>query len=321
MAPTRMAGVLLGAFVTAMVAACVCCNAQATAGIGTPGTVTVGPGGQFSTVQAALNQAAPGSRIVILPGIYREKVTVRKAGITMVGVNYSSIIVWDDSAGSAGGTPESATVTVEESAAGFTAVGMTFKNDYGPNERGTNDQQAVALYVLADASIYNCTIDSWQDTLMAHAGRQYYKFCFIAGTVDFAFGAGTVFFEDCVLYAKNRTDSKYATYTAQQRTDPDDRSGFVFMRGHLQCGLNVKALLGRGWGKYARTIFIETLMEDCIRPEGWGVMKSVGATDTTFFAEYNCTGPGSDRSARVAWSRVLTPGEAAYFSNRTSVLG
>ncbi|GBG59293.1 hypothetical protein CBR_g32306 [Chara braunii] len=283
--------------------------------------VTVGPGGQFRKLQEALNRAAAGTRIVLLPGTYREKVRVSQKGIQLIGTPGKSIIVWGDSAGEAGGTDKSATFTVLGGASGFTATGVSFVNDHGPNKKGSSNQQAVALYVLADSSFYNCRIDGHQDTLFAHAGRQYYKSCWISGTVDFAFGAGTVFFEDCTLYAKKRVDSTYATYTAQQRNTANAPSGFVFLRGSIQCGLGVKGWLGRAWGTYARTIFIQTFMHDCIRPEGWTTMKSFKATSTTFFAEYQCTGPGSNRQGRVPWAKTLTPAQARFFSSKSNFIG
>ncbi|GBG79910.1 hypothetical protein CBR_g30175 [Chara braunii] len=284
-------------------------------------TVTVGAGKQYSTIGGALSAAGPGTTIAIDAGTYREKLTVSKSGIKLMGTGGVATIVWGDTAASSGSTQESATVTVASSASGFTAVSIGFKNDAGPNKRGSTNQQGVALYVLADSTFYQCTMDGHQDTLFAHEGRQYYKGCWISGTVDFAFGAGTAFFEDCTMYAKKRVDSKYATYTAQQRTSASSRSGFVFLRGSLKCDAGVKAFLGRGWGQYARTIFIETSMDDCIRPEGWTTMKSFKTTDDTFFAEYNCTGPGSDRSQRVSWAKELTPEQAQTFSNRGAFLG
>ncbi|GBG69535.1 hypothetical protein CBR_g4370 [Chara braunii] len=283
--------------------------------------IIVGPGGHFRKIQPAINHAAPGTRIIIRPGVYHEKLEVNKRGITFFGWTGRTVIVWGDSSNSAGGTDLSATVTVQRSAAGFVAEGITFKNNFGPNKSGADGQQAVALFVLADASFYNCTMDSFQDTLFAHAGRQYYKRCNITGTVDFAMGAGTAFFEDCILHAKKMRDTLYSTYTAQQRNRKGEASGFVFLRGRLRCDRGVRAWLGRGWGKFARTIFIRTWMNDCIQPDGWTTMPGINATTTTFFAEYQCMGPGANRRGRVWWSRVLTPREAAFFSTRRNVIG
>ncbi|GBG72411.1 hypothetical protein CBR_g11990 [Chara braunii] len=293
----------------------------APAGPGGPSTsLFVGPGG-YSSVQAALDAAPAGSRIVVMAGTYREKVVVAKPAITLIAdpAGFAAII-FNDAAKSAGGTVQSATFTVSAAANGFTAIGLTFANDFGPNEKGTSDQQGVAVAVSADSSFYNCTITGWQDTLYADQGRQYYKTCLIQGSVDFAFGEATAFFEDCTLFARMRPDSKYNSYTAQKRESPTEAGGFVFYRGMLDCDPVVKAYLGRGWGPYARTIFILTYMKDCVNPEGWGVFKKYKYTDTTFFAEYHCSGPGSNRAGRVPWSRNLTDAEVFYFSNRTSFL-
>ena len=39
-----------------------------------------------------------------------------------------------------------------------------------------------------------------QDTILANRGRQYFEDCYIAGHVDFIFGAATVFFEKCHIH-------------------------------------------------------------------------------------------------------------------------
>src|SRR5262245_42557886 len=45
-----------------------------------------GPGTNFTTIQAAVNAAQPGDKIIIRPALYSETVTVNK-GLTIVGFN------------------------------------------------------------------------------------------------------------------------------------------------------------------------------------------------------------------------------------------
>src|SRR5262245_11530768 len=45
-----------------------------------------GPGTNFTTIQAAINAAQPGDRIIVKPALYNENVTVNK-GVTIVGYN------------------------------------------------------------------------------------------------------------------------------------------------------------------------------------------------------------------------------------------
>ena len=75
--------------------------------------------------------------------------------------------------------------------------------------------------------------------------------------------------------------------------------------------------LGRSWRKHARTVFLRSEMGAHIRPEGWHNWSKSEAEQTTFYAEYANTGPGADRSGRVAWSHELTAAEAERYTKKT----
>jgi parallel beta-helix repeat protein len=64
--------------VTALVFGCTLFALLSITGVAQPGTLTVGPGGQFSGIQAAVNAASPGDTIVVYSGTYRENVDVNK---------------------------------------------------------------------------------------------------------------------------------------------------------------------------------------------------------------------------------------------------
>ena len=64
---------------------------------------------------------------------------------------------------------------------------LTVENAAGPAG------QAVALRLDGDRIIVrNSRLLGWQDTLLVNRGRHYFEDTFIAGHVDFIFGAGTV---------------------------------------------------------------------------------------------------------------------------------
>src|ERR1700759_210996 len=53
------------------------------------GALVVGSGGQYRTVQSAVNAAQPGQTIFIQPGTYNEQVWVKAANITIIGASSS----------------------------------------------------------------------------------------------------------------------------------------------------------------------------------------------------------------------------------------
>jgi pectin methylesterase-like acyl-CoA thioesterase len=79
-------------------------------------TVAADGSADFKTMQAALDRApTSGAVIYIRPGIYREKLVVNKAHIQLRGTGSDAskvVLSYDDSAGTAGGTTKSASVTV-----------------------------------------------------------------------------------------------------------------------------------------------------------------------------------------------------------------
>ena len=70
-------------------------------------------------------------------------------------------------------------------------------------------------------------------------------------------------------------------------------------------------MLGRPWREHAKTVLLDCCIGVHIRPEGWDDWGKKSFPTTGFYAEYGCTGPGSDVSARAAFSRSLTADEAA----------
>lgn len=64
--------------------------------------------------------------------------------------------------------------------------------------------------------------------------------------------------------------------------------------------------MGRPWRPYAKTVFIDTEMDNHIVPEGWDNWRNTANEQTGFYAEYNSAGAGANSKARLKWSRQLT---------------
>ena len=90
-----------------------------------------GKDGAYKTVQAALDASSDGTAIYIAPGVYREKLRITKNKIALIGTGKAPddvVLTWDDSAGTAGGTGKSFSVSVTGD--DFSADNLTIENDF-----------------------------------------------------------------------------------------------------------------------------------------------------------------------------------------------
>lgn len=274
--------------------------------------------GDFATVQSAINAAPnnPASPTVIFirKGSYREKVYVpsSKSRLTLIGEDAdSTIIVWDDYAGRIVDGIELNTFTsqtIQIDANDFKAMNLTFENDARPD--GTGNGQNVAVSCYGDRSIFlHCRLVSWQDTYYSGSDdRQYFKDCFIEGAVDYIFGHTTVIFDSCQIHTVRSSG-----YITAASTLENYLFGYVFLNCLITAPPGItNVYLGRPWKTHAQTVFFECLEYENVSATGWHVWG--GRENTCYYAEYNCTGPGSDTSKRVEWSHQLTPEQAASYT-------
>lgn len=205
---------------------------------------------------------------------------------------------------------------------GFIARDMGFYNTAGAIK-----QQAVALLSDADHSVfYKCRFDAFQDTLYAHANRQFYRECDIYGTVDFIFGNSAVVFQNCNILPRVPITGQQNTITAQGKIDPNQNTGISIQNcsispfGNLS---NVQTFLGRPWKNYSTTVYMNTMMGSLIDPTGWLPWTGNGAPNTIFYAEYLNYGPGSSTKNRVKWKglRKITAKQAKKFTVNSFING
>jgi pectinesterase len=269
--------------------------------------------GQFKTVQEAVLSAPAGSRnhpavIHIKPGTYKELVYVQreKSFVKLVGDDPGkTILTYNLQANLPGpdsksiGTFRTPSTTID--ADDFTAENLTFENSAGAGG------QALAIRVDGDrATFRNCRFLGWQDTILLNRGRHYFENCFIAGHVDFIFGAATAWFEKCAIHCLGDG------YITAASTPADRPFGFVFSNCKITGDKpEARACLGRPWRNYASTIFLNTEMSGVVRPEGWNDWKKTETHETARYAEFGSTGPGGNSKQRVDWSKQLTKAEAA----------
>ena len=287
---------------------------------GKPGIQVAGTTGQrFASVQAAVDAlSADGGIVLIPPGIYREKLTIKGARVALRGTGRKpedTVIVYGDSAATAGGTFKSATVSV--SGDDFRATNLTIRNDYGADPAHA-PSQAVALSLTGDRSVIRkVRLLGHQDTLFANRGpnlrpsRQYFVDCYIEGHVDFIFGDAKAYFDRCRIHGVAHGS---VMYTAQSRRSATDDSAYVFDRCTFTADPAVAEVsLGRAWRPYARVILINAKLNASIIPEGWREWTpgKTSTLPTAWYAEYRSTGRGASPATREPYSRQLTSQDVA----------
>ena len=308
----------------------------------------------FNTIEKAVNYLTnlgldnDASKIIeVKNGTYREKVTISIPNVSIVGESeLGTILDWDTAEGSTklsgSGTyaMECATLTVKDTAVGFTLSNMTVKNSFDYQNSKLADKQAFAFQSDADkTTVKSVTFSSVQDTLYANAGRQYYYHCTIKGAVDYVFGQKdvTAYFDSCEFHTVARLN---ADGSAQTNT------GYVFAP---------KSTVGETGLTYNYVVVNSSFTADDNVPEAsisvarpWGANAGVAVLNSSFtkhystqaytgsgkprydamsgqspvnahFYEYNNSGEGSISEA-VAGVTMLTDAEAQNYLDASKVL-
>ncbi len=267
--------------------------------------------GQFKSVQEAIMSVPSGSPanpvvIHIKPGTYKELIYIQheKRFFRLVGEDAEkTILTFDLHANMIGpnGKPITTfrTPSTVIDADDVTAENLTFENTAGPVG------QALAIRVDGDRVVFrHCRFLGWQDTVFLNRGRQYFEDCYIAGHVDFIFGAATAWFERCHIHClRSGYISAASTYDYQP-------FGFVFSHCKITGEPEAKTYLGRPWRDFSNANYMNTEMSDVVRPEGWQNWNLPEREKTARYSEFNSSGPGSNSKARVPWSHQLTKAQA-----------
>ncbi|KAF7120478.1 hypothetical protein RHSIM_Rhsim13G0157300 [Rhododendron simsii] len=281
--------------------------------------------GNYTTVGDAVASAPDKGKtryvIYVKAGTYNETLRIAKGKTNLMlvgdGMNLTiitgSLNVVDGST-----TFNSATVAVV--ADGFIAQDIWFQNTAGPQKH-----QAVALRVGSDQSVINrCRIDAYQDTLYTISNRQFYRDCYIIGTVDFIFGNAAVVFQNCQIVSRKPMSGQFNTVTAQGRTDPNENTGTSIQSCNITASSDlqpvigtIKSYLGRPWKEYAVTVIMQSYIGSLIDPTGWAPWSGDFALSTLYYGEYMNNGGGAGTSKRVAWEGYHVITDAAVAENYT----
>ncbi|KAK7048001.1 carbohydrate esterase family 8 protein [Favolaschia claudopus] len=213
-----------------------------------------------------------------------------------------------------GAGPTGAPLQPEFGNVDFKAYNLDFQN------RAANFSISQALVTdisYANASFYGCSFASFQDTW--YTGRNastYVVDSVIFGQTDYLFGFGTAWFQNVIL-ANRACGGGIVAWKGTNLTDaPGNHYGAYISNSQIIRSPDANAttqtnglcFLGRPWNDLATTVYLSTFMDASIRPAGWEPFDSARPViaNTTFYAEFNSTGPGGNISARVPIEHLLT---------------
>jgi hypothetical protein len=289
-------------------------------------TVAADGTGDFCTVQGAIDFVPVNNtqRVIInvLDGTYEEIVYVRssKPFITVAGQSRDgTVIQYDNNSNFNGAVSGNFRAMFGVDASDFVLANITL---YNTTPKGGS--QAEALRGNGQRTVLNGVhLKSFQDTLLLQ-GLGFVTDSLIEGDVDYMWGSGTVFFQNCELTALSP-----GYYTQIRNTQT--RFGDVYVNCVLDRapGLADNTLyLGRidpNVFPYSQVVFINSAMDTHIRRVGWLLNNGTCEQAPNIqFWEYHSTdlsGNLLDVSDRLPCSRQLTDEEAAQWSDPSFVLG
>lgn len=240
--------------------------------------VSVGRGGDFATIGAALSAADPTHplTLVLAAQVFEEKVFCEHPAVRVIGQGMDQTLIrWHDGGlhphpdGRKTGTFRSYTACFDGKL--LCMENLTVENTAG---RGEQHGQAIALAVYSEtAHLKNVRLKSYQDTLFMGPlpdkerqpdgflgprqfaprvpSRQYYEACEILGDVDFMFGGADAVFSRCQIHAVGQRSGFAAAPSGKA-----DGLGMVFERCMFSADEPGSLRLARPWRSEGKAAFL-----------------------------------------------------------------
>ncbi len=293
-------------------------KASAPAPVGGALSVALDGSGDYCSVQGAVDAAQGAVVIAIEPGTYREIVHwAGKDDLTLRGADRdTTIIAGVNNETQNGGTAKRALVGIDDSR-GVVIEDLTIHN---LTPQDGSQAEALRMQRCDQCVVRRANILSLQDTLL-WSGRIYAKDLYVEGNVDYVWGTGTVYFDQCEFHTVGRKG-----YLVQAR-NPASTYGYVFVNCKLTGDVGVTGdILARiDVGAYpaSHVAFVDCEMGSHIAASGW-IVSGGGSTSALRFWERGSKRPSGeavDVGQRLGSSHQLTEPEAATMRDPNAVLG
>jgi pectin methylesterase-like acyl-CoA thioesterase len=290
-------------------------------------TVSADGTADFCTVQGAIDFVPAGNTqpvtISVRPGIYGEILYVGsgKPFITIAGQDRARCVIQYTNNNTMNGGTNRALVGVD--AADFTLRNVTLHNTTREGGSQAEAFRGNNRRIVLD----QVTFLSRQDTVRMQ-GSGLMRDCYLEGDVDFTWGNGGAFFQDCEIRSLHRTVSSHTDILAQIR-NPQGVHGNVYLRCRLT-GPDLTegdsvflARIDPNVFPFSQVVYIGCAMGPHIAPAGWQLNNATEAPTVQFWehGSTDLSGAPLDVSGRAPFSRQLTDAEAAQWSDPAFVLG
>lgn len=278
--------------------------------------------GDFCSPQGALDQIPNNnqtpSTILIGRGTYRGIVYFsNKQNLTIKGADRKQTVISGVNNNNQNNGTKNRALFGADNANGLVIENLTIHN---LTPQGGSQAEALRLQNCDKCIVRDADILSLQDTLL-WSGRLYAKNCYIAGNVDFVWGTGVAYFDECEIKTVGRSG-----YIVQSRNAPG-AYGYVFVDSRITSdpGITDTTLARIDVSAYpgSHVAFIDCELGSHISRGGWTITG--GSPPATLrFWEYrsrNSSGALIDTSGRVAGSTQLSSQQAASMRDKATVLG
>jgi pectin methylesterase-like acyl-CoA thioesterase len=301
-------------------------------------TVAADGSGEFCTVQGAVDFVPQGNTapvtVFIRSGVYYEMVNFSgKEHLTFLGEDRKkTVLAYANNNTFTTSLPTIAVATAP--ARGFGGGGGTRRGLFNAQRvsdltlanltlhnttpQGGSQAEAIILNgtATARAILTNVDLYSFQDTLQIN-GQAYLSHCYIEGDVDFMWGTGPCFFENC--HATTVRDNAY--YTQIRNTAANH--GYVykscFFDGAPGISGNVLSRIDPVRFPASEVVLLDCTLTDAVSDVAWRFDGTNPVAGNTHFWEYGSrtpTGDPVDFSKRFASSRRLVqPDDAPLIKN------
>ena len=190
-----------------------------------------------------------------LIGEGRDKVTIATDRLAGGSSDYSRVWYHVNAA---------ATLEVQDNATDFFMQGVTLDNENW-TIRAMEGPQALAMNITSDRVVFDdINARSYQDTYKSNGkyNRQFFNNSTIEGGVDFIYGSGDVWFENCTL----NINRKNGGFIVAPNHPEGTRWGYVFNNTTITTSYSsvpedYQVYLGRPWHDSPITVFLHTKME------------------------------------------------------------